>query len=376
MKLAALGDLFLGDQLACVGFGVRSYCDQNGYDHLFDGVRSALQGHDFVVANLETVLSQASDADRNSLNLVLNRGNPRAAAAIKSGGIHLLTLANNHIFDYGPRGIDDTIAALDAVGLAHCGTKRKSIHVHEQGGRSYAFLSWSLVPDSVEAREFYNFSDTLEPIITELRETRPHSDKIILSLHAGNEFIGQPSQDFQRQCHELIDAGADVILGHHPHVLQPMERYKRGLIAYSLGNFAFCSWSLACRTGMVLGVSVDDAQWLGCSFFEIDRRTYAPTLVSDEQRVRALTQHVSSPTPLSSEAYLRQVRKLRLEYRRSTLLNVLRNFYRTKWRSDLIRLAMTRLKFLWSIRKVEGKQPDLVYTGPSYVQPKKTRKFS
>ena len=65
MKLAALGDLFLGDQLACVGFGVRSYCDQNGYDHLFEGVRSTLQGYDLVIANLETVLSQASDADRN-----------------------------------------------------------------------------------------------------------------------------------------------------------------------------------------------------------------------------------------------------------------------------------------------------------------------
>jgi poly-gamma-glutamate synthesis protein (capsule biosynthesis protein) len=376
MKLAALGDLFLGDQLACVGFGVRSYCDQNGYDHLFDGVRSTLQGHDLVVANLETVLSQAGDGDRNSLNLVLNRGNPRAAAAIKAAGINLLTLANNHIFDYGPRGIDDTIAALDEAGLAHCGTKRKSIHVHEQSGRSYAFLSWSLVPDSADAREFYNVSDTLDPILAELRETRPHADKIVLSLHAGNEFIGQPSHAFQRQCHELIDAGADVILGHHPHVLQPIDRYQHGLIAYSLGNFVFCSWSVACRTGMVLGASVDDAQWLGCSFFEIDRRTYAPILISDNARIKALSQHVSSPTPLSSEDYLRRVRELRLEYRRSTAMHVLKNLYRTKWRSDLVRLAMTRAKFLWSIRKVEGNQPDLVYTGPSYVRPKEPRRFS
>jgi len=376
MKLAALGDLFLGDQLACVGFGVRSYCDQNGYNHLFEGVRSTLQGYDLVIANLETVLSQASDADRNSLNLVLNRGNPRAAAAIKSSGIHLLTLANNHIFDYGPRGIDDTIAALDEAGLPHCGTKCNSIHVHEQGGRGYAFLSWSLVPDSVDAREFYNVSDTLDPIIAELRETRPHADKIILSLHAGNEFIGQPSQDFQRQCHELIDAGADVILGHHPHVLQPIDRYRHGLIAYSLGNFVFGSWSIACRTGMVLGVSVDDAQWLGPAFFEIDQRTYAPILINDNARIKALSQHISSPTPLTFEDYLRQVRKLRLEYRRSTAMHVLKNFYRTKWRSNLVRLAMTRVRFLWSIRKVEGNRPDLVYTGPSYVRPKEPRRFS
>jgi poly-gamma-glutamate synthesis protein (capsule biosynthesis protein) len=376
MKLAALGDVFLGDQLTCVGYGVRSYCDQNGYDHLFDGVRSTLQNYDFVVANLETVLSQASDSDRYSLNCVLNRGNPDAATAIKSGGVHLVTLANNHIFDYGPHGIDDTVAALEKAGLAHCGTKRKSVHVHEQDGRSYAFLSWSLVPDSLEAREFYNSSDTLDPIIAELRETRPHADKIVLSLHAGNEFIAQPSHAFQRQCHELIDAGADVILGHHPHVLQPIDRYRHGLIAYSLGNFVYSSWSPACRTGMVLGASVDDAQWDGCYFFEIDQRSYAPILLSDSARIRALTQQVNSPTPLSSEDYLRQVRKLRLEYRRSAAVHVLKNLYRTKWRSDLVRLAMTRAKFLWSIRKAEGDRPDLVYTGPSYVRPKEPRKFS
>src|SRR4029078_7669107 len=101
MKLAALGDLFLGDQLACTGYGVRSYCDRNGYDHLFDGVRTTLESYDFVVANLEAVLSQARDGDQDTLNRVLNRGCPRAATAIKKGGIHLVTLANNHIFDYG-----------------------------------------------------------------------------------------------------------------------------------------------------------------------------------------------------------------------------------------------------------------------------------
>ena len=135
------------------------------------------------------------------------------------------------------------------------------------------------------------------------------------------------------------------------------------------------SWSLPCRTGMVLGLSLDDTQWLGCSFFEIDRRTYDPTLISDAGRIRALTQHVNSLRPLPSEAYLREVRKFRVEYRRSTLAHVLKNFYRTKWRSELVRLAVTRLKYLWSIRKVEGNRPDLVYTGSSYVRSKERREF-
>ena len=173
----------------------------------------------------------------------------------------------------------------------------------EQNGRSYAFLSWSLVPDSVEAREFYNVTDTLGPIIAELRETRPHADKIILALHAGNEFVGQPSQDFQRQCHELIDAGADVILGNHPHVLQPIERYKQGLIAYSLGNFVFCSWSLPCRTGMVLGVSVDDAQWTGL-FLLRDR---SADLCSNPDKRRGAHQGPHSACELAKAPFLRSL---------------------------------------------------------------------
>jgi len=86
MRLAALGDLFLGDQFAYFGYGVRSQCDKNGYDHLFDGVRTTLQSYEFVIANLESVLSAPKDRD-NSLHRVLNRGSPKAASAIKRSGI-------------------------------------------------------------------------------------------------------------------------------------------------------------------------------------------------------------------------------------------------------------------------------------------------
>ena len=128
------------------------------------------------------------------------------------------------------------------------------------------------------------------------------------------------------------------------------------------------AWSLA--------LGADDTQWLGRSFFEIDQRTYAPIFISDDGRIRALTQHVSSLRPLPSEDYLREVRKLRVEYAGATLAHVLKNFYRTKWRSELVRLAITRLKYLWSIRKDRRRSsPNLVYTGSAYVRPKEDREF-
>jgi poly-gamma-glutamate capsule biosynthesis protein CapA/YwtB (metallophosphatase superfamily) len=368
MKIAAVGDVFLGDQLACLGFGVRSYCDRHGYDHLFDGIRARLKGHDLAVANLESVLSQAQGSERHSLHAVLNRGSPVAAGAIKNAGIRLLTLANNHIFDYGSRGLDDTIAALEDAGLWHCGSASKSIHTHQHDGRHYAFLSWSMVPDSAYSQRFYNTTRDPEPIFVELRKARLNADKLVLSLHAGNEFIGQPSLAFQSLCREFVDAGADVILGHHPHVLQPLEYYKHGLIVYSLGNCVFCSWDIGCRTGMVLGASIDDARCTETAFFEIDNRTYAPASITDEGRLADLAAHVRSPKPLPEADYLSLVRKLRVEYRAQTVRYVLKNLYRTKWRLALCKIALNRLRYLWSIRKVERDRPNLVYAGQAYVQ--------
>jgi hypothetical protein len=314
------------------------------------------------------VLSDARGSELYSLHRVLNRGSARAAAAIKSGGIQLLTLANNHIFDYGRRGIGDTIAALDAAGLAHCGTTDKSIHVHQHNGRSYAFLSWSFVPDAVVARKFYNVTEDPKPIIEELQKAASHADKTILSLHAGNEFVGQPSQEFQQLCHKFVDAGADIIIGHHPHVLQPIERYRHGLIAYSLGNSIFESRDVSCRTGMILSASVDDTQTATPIFFHIDQYTHSPILISDPGWIADLTQHVSSVRPLPNEIYLPLVRKLRAKYRRAILLHVMRNLHRTKWRSQFFRSAIARLKYLWSIRKKEKESPNLVYMSRGYLQ--------
>ena len=368
MKLAALGDLFLGDQLAYVGCGVRSYCDQNGYDHLFDGISPILKRHDFVVANLESVLSQAREDEPDSLHRVLNRGAPRAAISIKNAGITLLTLANNHIFDYGRRGVDDTVAALDAAGLAHCGTTHRSIHVHRHKGRSYAFLSWSLVPDGALEKRAYNFTENLEPIIAELRQANAIADKRILSLHAGNEFVGQPSQEFQQLCHRLVDAGADIILGHHPHVLQPVERYKHGLIAYSLGNCIFESWEPECCTGMVLGVSIEDPALWEPTFFHIDQKSFSPTPITDAKRLRHLALQVSSPKPLPKDTYLAIVRDRRTQYRKAALLHGVRNLRRMKWRGQFLRLAIGRLNFLWSIRRSEKRDPNAVYMSRRHLQ--------
>jgi poly-gamma-glutamate synthesis protein (capsule biosynthesis protein) len=368
MKLAALGDLFLGDQLAYVGCGVRSFCDLNGYDHLFEGISPILKRHDFVVANLESVLSQAPEGAPDSLHRVLNRGAPRAAASIRNAGINLLTLANNHIFDYGRQGVDDTVAALNATGLAHCGTRHQSIHVHRDDGRSYAFLSWSLVPDGAPEQRAYNFTEDLEPIIAELRQASAIADKRILSLHAGNEFIGQPSQEFQQLCHRLVDAGANIILGHHPHALQPVERYKHGLIAYSLGNCIFESWDPACCTGMVLSVSVEDTNLWEPTFFHIDQRSFSPAPITDAKRLKQLRLQISSPKPLPKGTYQAIVHRRRTQYRKAALLHALRNLRRMKWRRQLLLLAIRRLNFLWSIRSSERHDPNAVYMSRSHLQ--------
>jgi len=176
------------------------------------------------------------------------RTHPRFAAALRDAGVDLVNLANNHLFDYGDTGFFDTIAALDSLGLPYIGagkdeTRAHTPHVAVLRGKRFAFLGYyrgeeapPALPDRPGVAE-----RSLRLIGRDIREarTRLHADQIIVTLHWGVEKSDTPERWQRRVAHALIDAGADVVVGHHPHVLQGIERYRRGLIAYSLGNLIF-----------------------------------------------------------------------------------------------------------------------------------------
>jgi poly-gamma-glutamate synthesis protein (capsule biosynthesis protein) len=177
------------------------------------------------------------------------RAKPKYAAMLKNAGIDIVTLANNHIYDFGPLGLDDTIDTLAAQNIYFVGAGRNIYEARHpvifyiKGLRIayFGYYGTHKHSESHPAREDSCGTALRQlPIIKEdIEKYRDQVDFIIVNFHWGIEKAEYPGADQIEFAHHVIDYGADLIVGHHPHVLQGIEKYKNKIIAYSLGNFIF-----------------------------------------------------------------------------------------------------------------------------------------
>jgi len=254
---------FVGDVM--LGGGVADVVRERGADAVFAEVRPWLDSADAVVGNLECVLSArgtpttaksaAAVADHREWLL---RGDPRGAPALARAGFAAMTLANNHSLDYGPQAMDDTLAALRAAGIAATGAgddlaqaRRPAVFMRD--GIRVAILGVSEIlprgewatatrPGVAPGRGLAVTSigpGFVREMARRVRAARARADVVVVFEHWGTELVSRPTPDQVRFAHAMIDAGAQLVVGAHPHVLGPLERYRGGLIAYSLGNFVF-----------------------------------------------------------------------------------------------------------------------------------------
>ena len=176
---------------------------------------------------------------------------PEKVSILTEMGVDLVTLANNHILDFGPEGITDSIKALDGAGIRHVGAgenrdQAERLEILEVHGKRIGFLGtsrvymsadWAAGPDHPGVFSTYDPARVLEAIKT----ARGQCDYLVVYVHWGVERETEP-KDYQRAMgRQYIDAGADLVIGSHPHVLQPVEYYNGKPIVYSLGNFVFGS---------------------------------------------------------------------------------------------------------------------------------------
>ncbi|MCG2677530.1 CapA family protein, partial [bacterium] len=179
------------------------------------------------------------------------RANPKVAEGLKDAGFDVLSLANNHILDYGGEALFETIEVLDSKMIFHIGAGKNIQEAREPiilkvKNKKFGFLAYSnTFPEEFWAKEekagtaYGKFSSVKEDV----KELKEKVDFLIISFHWGDEEQVSP-QEYQRNlAHLAIDNGADIILGHHTHMLSGIETYKNGVIIYSLGNFAFGSYS-------------------------------------------------------------------------------------------------------------------------------------
>jgi poly-gamma-glutamate capsule biosynthesis protein CapA/YwtB (metallophosphatase superfamily) len=244
VHLAAVGDVMLDRAL---GDAIRA----GEISYPFAEVVDTLVSADLTVGNLESALGdQGAPANKG----YTFRAPPAAAQTLAMAGFDLLSLANNHALDYGPtalmQGIDllqqqgiDTVGAGANKGAAH------APHIRNSNGLMLAFLAYVHVPVEVRGFDTQTWAATTaspgiawaepETIQADIAALHQQADMVIVLLHSGYENVLQPSPPQVEAAHAAIDAGAQLVIGHHAHVLQGIEFYEGGVIVYGLGNFAF-----------------------------------------------------------------------------------------------------------------------------------------
>lgn len=260
-----------------------------GPDHFFREVKPIFEADDFTVVNLENVFTDQPLPERykGTGTAFWFKAPTETTQVLTRGAVEVVSLANNHTLDYGQRGKSDTRAALDQAGVLW-GDEDKTLYLEKNGYR-LALICTGL----------WDSSD-VAPIVRRIQEASAQSDFQMVFFHGGKEGIYTPEQWKVNACHRLVDAGADLVLGNHPHVPQPREVYNGVDIIYSMANFCFggnnypknrtilyqlkltvdANGTLTDKTGTIIPCYV---------FTGPDRNNYQPAPIQDpEQRQRVL----------------------------------------------------------------------------------------
>ena len=202
--------------------------DREGMDYPFALVRDVFERDDITVVNLEGVLADSNEGRMGGRKY--NFRGPTAYAQILSGSsVELATLGNNHINDFGQTGRESTMAALSAAGVGYA--FNDDAFIFEKDGIRIAVLSYI-------SNVFERNVENLPALVASLKEEKGCA-AVVLCLHAGVEYSFEHGREQQRWARKAIDAGIDLVIGHHPHVLQGVSVYNNRNIVYSLGNFCF-----------------------------------------------------------------------------------------------------------------------------------------
>ncbi len=241
VTIMAVGDIMMGTQ-----FPNKSYLPLNNGEYLWDDTRDLLASADITFGNLEGTLLDGEGDPKECNNpdaCYLFKMPTRLATNLVDCGFDLLSVANNHANDFGPVGRKVTWKTLDSLGLTSAGSTEHPYTIAEIGNLKVGFVAFAPNKGTLT---FYN-AEYARSIVTMLDSL---SDLVIISIHGGSEgaknmhvtrarefYFGEDRGNIYEFSHAMIDAGADLVLGHGPHVVRAIEVYKNRLIAYSLGNF-------------------------------------------------------------------------------------------------------------------------------------------
>lgn len=257
ITLAFVGDILLGASSL-------QKLEEEGPHVFFEHTAAFLQAADITCGNLEGPLSLRGTPFQHKTFTF--RTPPKAAEGLKQAGFDVVTLANNHIMDFGLEALEDTQETLTRHGIAFCGAGRNLEEARRPAcltvkGKNIAFLSYSrtLPADFWATRTRAGCAPAFENFVTEdIRAARAEgADFVIVQFHWGQEKSTHLRAYQKTLAYAAIASGADAVIGHHPHIWQPLELYQGKPIAYSIGNFTFGSRSSSVSTSGILYLIFD-----------------------------------------------------------------------------------------------------------------------
>ena len=276
--------LFVGDIM--LSRGPEMILKSSGdYKYPFLKTADVLRSADIAFGNLENPVSARGI---NIGSIYSFRAKPEVVEGLEFAGFDVMSIANNHIFDWGAEAIRDTISILLSGGISPIGAGASYKEANDPvimkvGNTRIGLLGYTtLYPQSLVATDVGAGISDISNAESAVAALRDEVDLVIVSLHWGEEYQTTSNDEQKELGRGLIDSGADVIIGHHPHVIQEIEEYNGGLIIYSLGNFVFDqSFSDATRTGMVARVTIKNKKIAGIEKLQVYiSETFQPEFVN------------------------------------------------------------------------------------------------
>lgn len=238
IRLLAVGDVNLGR-----GVGQAILSGDTLYP--FAAVRDSFAIYDIVFANLESQLSDQGGVTQHPLNNLIFSGPPGGASSLRKAGVTIVSTANNHALDYGTKALRETKRHLDSAAVLHVGTSDDTLHMYDPAiiashGIRVAFFACTDVMNFEDPswKKHVAEADTGK-LLPRVRSLRDSVDFIVVSYHGGEEYADRATTRTTEFAREVIAGGADLFLGHHPHVPYGVEELKGKYIVPSLGNFVF-----------------------------------------------------------------------------------------------------------------------------------------
>lgn len=224
IKVSCAGDCTLSSDVNFSGGTFEDVLSANNkdYTYFFKNVKSVFEQDDVTIVNLEGTLSKNGERADKTFAF---RGDPENVNILKEGSVEAVTLANNHSQDYGTVSLEDTKDILRDAGIEYA--MNSEIAALNVKGVNIAVIG------------LYQLDGSADELVSSVMSKAADADLKIVQIHWGIEKDAEPSEEQVNLAHIAIDKGADLVIGHHPHVIQGVEKYKGKYICYSLGNFCF-----------------------------------------------------------------------------------------------------------------------------------------